>query len=163
MFKEKKVQGFDQSYYEADAESNPLRISILDNTEDKDLLIDDDVIDFKVVRTNIRKHFSREDKMAILLKSIRKRVVLPYKRNFFFRMKFIRTIPNINNFKQLKMYYNAIVSKSLIKNKMLNCFAKNTGLKIYFKRWKRNTLDQLKQFKISEVSKKRLENVAEIY
>jgi hypothetical protein len=102
----------------------------------------------KFAKTNLMKHLSREERMTILIKALKSKVIQPHKRNFFFRMKFIRTIPNINNFKQLKMYYNAVISKNLVKNKLLHCLVKHPGLKHHFRTWKRNTLDQQKQRKL---------------
>lgn len=58
------------------------------------------------------------------------------------------------------MYYNAVVSKNLNKNKLLHCLVKNNDLKLYFKIWKRV---RSVENQIQTKTKERLQNIAKIY
>ena len=58
------------------------------------------------------------------------------------------------------MYYNAVVSKNLNKNKFLHCLVKNNDLKLYFKIWKRV---RSVENQIQTKTKERLQNIAKIY
>ena len=58
------------------------------------------------------------------------------------------------------MYYNAVVSKNLNKNKLLHCLVKNNDLKLYFNIWKRV---RSVENQIQTKTKERLQNIAKIY